>query len=296
MSSSNQIPNEPPPSYTEVSNAAAPPKPAPRTNLEVPQSRIPQHERRSMEDEGRDLPPGWVRQYDSSSHHQFFVDTSANPPRSIWHHPYDDDQYLNTLPSAERERIINSSHHTGGSDHGSADEREHELPPRESKGEKKGLGTKIKDKLTSSTHEEREAARRQRDEEEAAAYRRHQHIRQQMSKAAQTGEPQLLGKDKEGRDVYIEPPGGAGGYGSRAGSNGYNPYTQGPYSNPNAKFLRPQMPYARPYPGYGYGYGGGGYGGGYGGYGGRYGGYGGMGAGAPLLGLGGGLLLGGLLF
>lgn len=151
------------------------------------------------------------------------------------------------------------------------------------------LGRRVKDKLTSSTHEEREARRRQREEEERKAYAQHQYFRQQMSKAAETGVPQLLGKDRDGKDVYIEPPGGPGGYGDGygyggggygggfqgygGGSYGYNPYSQGPYADPNAKFVKPPNPYARPY---GYGYGGG--------------------LGLPLLGLGGGLLLGGLLF
>lgn len=243
-----------------------------------------------MEDESRSLPSGWVRQYDSKSHHQFFVDTGASPPRSIWQHPYDDDQYLSTLSAAERERIRNE--HVVPEEEYTDDEREgndrYALPPRtQGEGEVSGgtkFGRKIKDKITHSTHEQRVEERRQRDEEEVATYRRHQHIRQQMSLAAETGVPQLLGKDKDGKEVYIEPPGGpgghgggyGGGYGRAPGSYGYNPYTQGPYSNPNAKFIRPQQPYGRPYPGYGYGYGGG--------------------FGYPLMGLGGGMLLGGLLF
>jgi len=149
------------------------------------------------------------------------------------------------------------------------------------------LGRRMKDKLTSSTHEEREARRREREEEERKAYAQHQHFRQLMSKAAETGVPQLLGKDRDGKDVYIEPPGGPGGYGGgyggggygggfsgySGGSYGYNPYSQGPYADPNAKFVRPPNPYARPY---GYGYGGG--------------------FGLPMMGLGGGLLMGSLLF
>ena len=142
------------------------------------------------------------------------------------------------------------------------------------------LGRKMKDKLTSSTHTEREAQRRQREEEERRIYEQHQHFRQAMSRAAQTGEPQLLGRDRNGKEVYIEPPmadygGGMGFGGGRTypgNAYGYNPYQSGVYANPNARFVRPQMPYARPM-GYGYG----------GGY--------GMGMGAPLLGLGGGLML-----
>jgi hypothetical protein len=241
-----------------------------------------------MEDEARPLPQGWVRQYDSKTHHQFFVDTSTTPPRSIWHHPYDDSTFLSTLSPSERDKIQNlhrvPTHadieaESSDDDHHSHDQTSgteiHSPPPT---GVHK-FGRRMKDKLTHSTHEEREIRRRKREEDERRAYAQHQHFRQQMAKAAETGVPQLLGKDSDGKDVYIEPPGGPGGYGGYGGGGygngayGYNPYSQGPYADPNAKFVRPPNPYARPY---GYGYGGG--------------------YGLPLLGLGGGLLLGGLLF
>ena len=75
----------------------------PSNHLDVHRNGISPAQRRSMEDEGRPLPPGWVRQYDTNESHQFFVDTTADPPRSIWQHPYDDEQYLSTLTSEERE-------------------------------------------------------------------------------------------------------------------------------------------------------------------------------------------------
>ena len=92
-----------------------------------------------------------------------------------------------------------------------------------------------------------------------------------MVRALETGQPQFLCKDRQGRDVYIVPPtGDAAPMGARA----YNPYAQGPYTNPNTRFLAPDYPYSRPY---GYGYGGG--------------------YGFPLMGgLLGGAMLGGLLF
>jgi hypothetical protein len=256
-----------------------------------------------MEDEGRALPPGWVRQYDSQEHHQFFVDTTTDPPRSIWHHPYDDEQYMNSLSPQERQKIegLNVPPHPGLDDESTDDEHHTSshfapLPPREGQATHaephKTLGRKIKDSLTGSTHEEREEKRRQRDLEEQRLYEQHQKFRLAMSKAEETGEPQFLGRDREGKEVFIEPSYSTappGGYGS--GQYGYNPYTQGPYTNPNARFVRPQQPYSRPYgPGYG---GGMGYGMGYGGMG--YG-MGGMGMGAPLMGLGGGMLIGSMLF
>ncbi|KAI6711332.1 hypothetical protein JHW43_006162 [Diplocarpon mali] len=286
-------PSDPPPPYS--ASPAPQTQPSASSHLRVPNPRngIPPLSRRSMEDEARDLPHGWTRQYDQSSHHQFFVNTLSHPPRSIWHHPYDDDEYLASLTPEERARVQGLHRVPSEADirAESSDEEDHDddhatLPPRgESAGAEdspKGvhkLGRKMKDKLTASTHTEREASRRQRAQEEAAAYERHQHIRRQMSRALETGEPQLLGKDRNGKDVYIEPPQMPRGYaGYGAGGYGYNPYMQGPFGMGmgvgGVRYARPAGPYARPY--------GGGYGGG---------------LGAPLLGgLAGGALLGGLLF
>lgn len=241
-----------------------------------------------MEDEQRSLPPGWVRTFDPHSKHHFYVDTTKEPPRSIWIHPYDDEKYLSTLTTEERERVEHESLNRGHppSKHdiiaAHSDDEAHspphspsggipdELPPR-SDGKGRSFGRKFKDKVTGSTHEEREKERAQRAERERQAYEYHNRIRQAMAVAEQTGQPQLLGKDQDGKDVYVEPPNYRGGYGG--GGYGYNPYRGGVYTTPNARYIRPPDPYARPY---GYGYGGG--------------------YGLPLgLGLGGGLLLGGAL-
>ncbi|WVQ72041.1 hypothetical protein IAR50_001585 [Cryptococcus sp. DSM 104548] len=53
-------------------------------------------ERRDMDDASRDLPDGWARCYDSDQKHHYYVDESTM--RTIWYHPYDDAQYLSTLP------------------------------------------------------------------------------------------------------------------------------------------------------------------------------------------------------
>jgi hypothetical protein len=146
-----------------------------------------------------------------------------------------------------------------------AEDSDHEeLPPRpagnksaaagSSGNEPKGLtkfSRKLKDKITGQTHEEREQHRIRRAEQERQAYLAHLRARQALMKAIQTGEPQFICKDQQGRDVYIEPP--RGPYAPR-GAYGYNPYNQGPYSNPNVRIVRPAGPYGRPY---GYGYGGG---------------------------------------
>ncbi|KAK3644606.1 hypothetical protein LTR56_009544 [Elasticomyces elasticus] len=287
MSSSQGIPDEAPPPYSAATGSS-------NTNtgrtdnshLTVPGASsnshgIPTDRRRSMEDEMRPLPTGWVRSFDPESSHHFYVDTTKEPPRSIWVHPYDDDSYLKTLSSSERERVEQESLGRGhppskadilaGHTDDEDDEHDHhipgsstshaaqgaQLPPRPAEG-KKSFGRKLKDKMTGMTHEEREVERKRRAEEERVVYERHMRIRQAMVKAQQTGQPQLIGKDKNGKDLYIEPPSynsGLGGYGG--GGYGYNPYgSSGMYSAPNSRYVRPAYPYSRPY--------GGGFGGGYG--------------------------------
>jgi hypothetical protein len=284
-----------PPSYeATVTGSSSTNQPNTSTTQHESRNGIPPQKRRSMEDELRPLPEGWLRQYDPETHHQFFIDTNASPPRSIWSHPYDDEQYLSTLSPAEREKVTrlhrsvsladieaessdDDTHHP----HQQQQQQQHqELPPRKSPNDASDanptgiykFGRRMKDKLTHSTHAERERARQQRAEQERRAYEAHLRARDAMARALRTGEPQFLGKDTDGRDVYIEPPNGPA---LPRGAYGYNPYAQGgAYANPNARFVRPAQPYERPY---GYGYGGG---------------YGFPIAGALL----GGALLGGLLF
>lgn len=216
-----------------------------------------------MEDEMRPLPEGWVRQFDPEHNHQYYVDTTKTPPRSIWHHPYDDEVYRSSLSKQELSNLdrLHKSVSLKDIEAESSDEEGHAGPSRThapeittSSDEPHGLhkfSRKLKDKLTQTTHQEREAARQQRAAEERRAYELHNAARRALAQAMQTGEPQFLFKDPQGRDVYIEPPNGPR---APPGANGYNPYSSGVYANPNARFIRPQQEYYRPY---GYGYGGG---------------------------------------
>ncbi|KAF2268546.1 hypothetical protein CC78DRAFT_576031 [Lojkania enalia] len=267
---STSQPPDAPPSYEDATGPT-------RISTESPaafreRNGIPPDRRRSMEDENRPLPSGWIRQFDPNEQHQFFVDTNADPPRSIWVHPYDDPEYLSTLTPEERkkhsrmhrtmtledmaaESSDDESHPKPPPWDGKGKGRVHERAASSSSDQPHGIhkfGRKMKDKLTSSTHEQRAAQRREREEQERRAYIEHMRMRQCMVRAMETGEPQFLGKDNQGRDVYIEPPRGPR---APTGAYGWNPYASGPYTNPNARFVRPAMPYAgRPY---GYGYGGG---------------------------------------
>ncbi|KAA8569545.1 hypothetical protein EYC84_001163 [Monilinia fructicola] len=192
-----------------------------------------------MEDEARSLPDGWIRQYDPELHHQFFVDTTHDPPRSIWHHPYDDEQYMSALTPIERRQIegIHRVPSDADIEAESTDDDDAPAPPADRSAPPTRihkLGRKVKDKLTSSTHAERAARRRQRERQEADAYRRHQALRRAMAEAARTGAPQLVGRDRNGKDVYLEPPFGAGFQRTpyARGGYGYNPFgagVQGPF-------------------------------------------------------------------
>jgi hypothetical protein len=290
-------PSEPPPSYEAAINhnsgsgsnqASSSSRPHGESgHLQVPgqgdDDAIPAAIRRSMEDEARALPKGWVRSYDPETSHQFFVDTTAEPPRSIWTHPYDDEEYLRTLSSEDRERIEHESmRHPKDAqpskedimhDHTDISEDEdipNDLPARKNAppAQKKSFGRKMKDKLTGSTHEERQQERARREQKEREMYQRHLAIRQAMSKALQTGKPQLIGRDKDGQDVWLEPPQYSGS--SRyPGGYGYNPYRGGMLGGPTGgggmygggfappgMYNRPGMAYGRPYGrGYGGGYG-----------------------------------------
>lgn len=281
-------PNEAPPSYDQVSgsrpsattttttssSAAAGTSSTAGNTLGVPHDDAVTA-RKSMQDMLRPLPKGWIRQYDPSTHHNFFVDTLANPPRSIWVHPYDDEQYQRQHPEQvrrERERI--EKEHIVHADTDDEDDSSHHhsntgVSGGSSSTQPKGLkkfGRNLKDKMTNTTHAQREAKRKAQRQAEQRAIQQHAAIRQALITATRTGQPQLVGRDKQAREIFAQPPPpGAYGYGATLG---YGPYQtlDGPYES-YGPYARPIGPYRRP------GYGGG--------------------MAMPLLG---GMLLGGLLF
>lgn len=250
--------------------------------------------RRSIEDESRPLPEGWVRSFDPQNLHQFFVDTKVDPPRAVWHHPYDDEEYMNSVSPEERARIRGLVRHP--TDHDIAaetsdeegDSQEHHRlggrgpdvpatsasPGQASK--QRSLGRKLKDKITGTTHQERAMERQQREQKERDMYKQHQVFRRGLAAAIETNQPQLLGQDDAGTDVYLEPPGSR--YPNVLRIERMSPSLQeifykppGPLNRP-ARHLRPDpiypggygpysRPYGRPYGAYnrpyGYGYGGG---------------------------------------
>ncbi|KAK4050752.1 hypothetical protein OIO90_004974 [Microbotryomycetes sp. JL221] len=232
----------------------------------------------------RPLPEGWRREFDSNTQHCFYVDTKSNPPRSIWVHPFDDPEYLNSLSDKERKEILgdnpppavpdnaqgssssSSNNYVNTGDIKSTDHATTAMtsssthPHSDDNKEKRSFGRKMKDKMTGTTHEQRVQERKKRKEEEMKQYQQYIMARQQLLEAQRSGRYQPM---------YAAP--------------------MGPYSRPVYGYGRPAM---MGYPGYGYGqYGYGGYGSPYG-YRRPYGG----GAAAGGAGLLGGLLVGSLLF
>ncbi|ORY89049.1 hypothetical protein BCR35DRAFT_350554 [Leucosporidium creatinivorum] len=55
------------------------------------------------DDDNRELPNGWRREYDPTSRRSFYVQTNVNPPRSSWTHPLDP-EYRSSLPDGQPQR------------------------------------------------------------------------------------------------------------------------------------------------------------------------------------------------
>ncbi|GAA5976106.1 hypothetical protein JCM21900_006778, partial [Sporobolomyces salmonicolor] len=207
------VPDEPPPAYSHApqdasghllpsaaassSTPGAPPLSHRRSSSgassqtfssaeEEDESGIPSDERRSMDDAMRPLPEGWRREFDPTTEHFFYVEVTANPPRSIWTHPYDPldpEPLVSRLPSRLPQPEYLSSH-PGDKSHS----RIYALPPgpppaphpaptsptpekqpaadagKAKPKDDRTFGRKMKDKLTGTTHEQRVAQRRRQAE------------------------------------------------------------------------------------------------------------------------------------
>ncbi|TDL28596.1 hypothetical protein BD410DRAFT_893577 [Rickenella mellea] len=144
-----------------------------------------------MDNDNRPLPYGWVKQFDSNYNRPFYVDTKATPPRSIWVHPYEDEQYLRDHPEV-REKIGRPSSAEGyrpppgpptpqrpASYNGDADKGKPGSSTGKLQKDKRGFFGKLKDKAV-GTKEEREAAR-------LAEQRMMEERRRRMQEAAAQG-------------------------------------------------------------------------------------------------------------
>ncbi|KZT30694.1 hypothetical protein NEOLEDRAFT_28796 [Neolentinus lepideus HHB14362 ss-1] len=224
------------------------------------------------------------REWDPNSQHPFWVDTKSNPPRSIWTHPYDDEQYLsehpdlrekpqaqlkgqtdsksNLEPPPYEEGYRRHSYHgessgVAGPSRPPSGRNTSTPPPLGEKGKQneRGFFGKLKDRAI-GTKEEREEHKRQMRLIQEQRERQRQELMQQRMEYMR----QQYAQGYPGQSAYSSRP----VYGPPAG----NPYAMnGGYG----------------YPGYGSGIG-------------RRGGFGGGGMALPLLGgLAGGLLLGDII-
>ncbi|KII93830.1 hypothetical protein PLICRDRAFT_49848 [Plicaturopsis crispa FD-325 SS-3] len=233
------------------------------------------------------LPYGWVKEFDQTSNHPYWVDTKATPPRAIWVHPYEDELFLKEHPDI-REKVAQYDHAHGAS---TLDVPKDEAPRRHSfSGEssaqggrsrvhsnpatpdtsapgdkKRGFFGKMKDKAI-GTKEEREAYNRQ----VAAAEQRQQQRRVEQYRQLQQMQAQNPRRS------------GLGGLGGGGLGGGYSSYSGGYGGGYGGGFGSPRYGPPAGYPQQRSRFGGGGFGGG--------------GMAMPLLGgMAGGLLLGDMM-
>ncbi|WRT68629.1 uncharacterized protein IL334_005607 [Kwoniella shivajii] len=237
--------------------------------------------RRSMDDEQRDLPDGWVRCFDPKSQHAFYVDEKTK--RSSWLHPYDDPEFLRTLPKthpahpeskeaqairkrSEDEKIIQEKYKETRKTKDGREGISQNATKSSGGGDERNWFQKKKDKMI-GTKEERAQAKENKRKIRAEQQRKMAEAEAAYTKRRQELIQQRL-NDPNIRRMYAS-----------------DPYA---YAAPASPFVRSSGMYGSPF-GYGYGGGYGRRGYGYGGYGG------GMGMGMPLM-LGGGAgLLGGMM-
>jgi len=189
-----------------------------------------ENDRRSFDDEHRDLPEGWVRCWDPKQNHHFYVDEKTK--RSTWNHPYDDPEYLQSLPDTHPANP-NSAEAKAARAQAAELQKQHEQALAKSGGKGKvhrNFAQRLKDKAI-GTKEEREEAKRKRIEQE-----------RQMQAAYLARRKALLERQRD------------------------NPQLMNYYASPYDRYGPPMSPYGRNFyvPRYGYG---GGYGYGFGGMG-----------------------------
>lgn len=177
-----------------------------------------------------------------SSGHVFFVDTQANPPRSIWTHPLDDPEYVSTLPldqqpqwAAAKTKKDDPYTPTGAAGpHGehnphpvqgtSTQRQSHPSQPQHQQGEdKRTFGRKLKDKLTNSSHEDRVRERAAQAKAERERYEQYIKRRKALQDAVNSGQYQPRFSAPSGAYTYGGGYGGmgyGGGYGGLGGGMG----------------------------------------------------------------------------
>ncbi|THV05979.1 hypothetical protein K435DRAFT_849432 [Dendrothele bispora CBS 962.96] len=164
----------------------------------------------------RPLPKGWVKEWHDSGH-PYYIDTQSNPPRSIWIHPLDDEQYIREHPEA-REKTKTRPASTKAPPAKSEDkDRRHSFSGTPSTSNataprKRGFFGKLKDKAI-GTKEEREAEKQRMAM--LQEQRRQQRLAQQAAFNQQYGQPQYGYGQPPGQYGHGQPYGAPGPYGQQ---------------------------------------------------------------------------------
>ncbi|KAF9076125.1 hypothetical protein BDP27DRAFT_1313934 [Rhodocollybia butyracea] len=172
------------------------------------------------------LPYGWIKQYHEG--HPFYVDTKATPPRSIWTHPFEDEQYLHEHPDAREKARPKSSqgfrNNSSSLNPPVTDDRNRrhsfngQSQSKDSK-HKRGFFGKMKDKAI-GTKEEREAEKLR--SAQLHEQRRQQRLELQRAQQEAYAQQQAFYASQA---RYAPPPqqyGYGGGYGNGMGGFGGN--------------------------------------------------------------------------
>ncbi|KAG1749854.1 uncharacterized protein EDB91DRAFT_1109992 [Suillus paluster] len=211
------------------------------------------------------LPEGWIQEYDPQQKHPFWVDTKAKPPRAIWVHPYEDEQFLSENPDikAKVEKLQGATlaepppyeqrrHSFSGGEPDVVPFRSDAKSSKEKKSSnnakasgsastpsidehhdderKRGMFGKLKDKAI-GTKEEREAHKKLKAEERAREEEQREAHRKLRAEQRAREEEQLREarrRNLEERAAYMQQHGGNvpyGGYGGYSGA-GYSGYSQ----------------------------------------------------------------------
>ncbi|EJU04614.1 hypothetical protein DACRYDRAFT_113999 [Dacryopinax primogenitus] len=193
------------------------------SKLSVPGASMPNASVASFLDEERELPPGWIRQWDPNQKHHFYVDTKAKPPRSIWVHPYDDPTFIASIPDSSAPKKFApppgpppEDQDTKASGSGSG---------------KKGVFGNVKDKLQ-GTPEERQQRRIAAEKREADMRRKYEQRQQDIQRQGYPGQYNQAPPQGYAPQQGYYPPQQGGYYGGYAPQ----PYYQPQYAPPQQQY------------------------------------------------------------
>ncbi|KAF7306801.1 C2H2-type domain-containing protein [Mycena indigotica] len=166
----------------------------------------------------RPLPKGWIEQKDPNTGHTFYVDTGANPPRSIWVHisiclrrvhPLEDEQYLREHPEArEKANATPPGYYTPPAGPPtptaplpSPSTRPGYAPPT-GPPKKRGLFGKLRDNISGSTPEQRQAEKEMEQRHKAEQREQLIRLREQRHREAMAQQAEMYRQQQMYQQQY----------------------------------------------------------------------------------------------